>query len=65
MALRKRKKVKDTSATRARKNKKKSLMRVGAKNGAWKGGKSAHAYRRKAKAKPGPSPSVRRPGSPG
>jgi len=43
----------DTSANRARKDKKKSLMRTGASNGAWKGGKSSHYYRRKASAGPG------------
>lgn len=43
----------DTSRWRARKNKKRSMMRTGAKNGAWKGGKSAHYYRRKASAKAG------------
>lgn len=53
-----RKKVKntrprDTSRNRARKDKKKSLMRTGAQNGSWKGGKSAHYYRRKAGAGPG------------
>lgn len=43
----------DTSRNRSRRDKKKSLMRTGAQNGAWKGGKSAHYYRRKAGAKPG------------
>jgi hypothetical protein len=43
----------DTSKNRSRKDKKKSLMRTGSQNGAWKGGKSAHAVRRKVKAKPG------------
>ena len=43
----------DTSANRARRDKKKSLMRTGAQNGSWKGGKSAHYYRRKAGAGPG------------
>lgn len=43
----------DTSANRSRKGKKKSLMRTGSQNGSWKGGKSAHYYRRKAGAKPG------------
>ena len=39
--------LRDTSANRARKDKKKSLMRTGSSNGAWKGGTSAHYYRRK------------------
>jgi hypothetical protein len=43
----------DTSANRARRGKNKNMMRVGSKNGAWKGGGSAHHYRRKAGAKPG------------
>lgn len=43
----------DTSRNRARRDKKKSLMRTGPNNGAWKGGRSAHYYRRKARAKPG------------
>jgi hypothetical protein len=43
----------DTSKNRARKDKKKSLMRTGAQNGAWKGGSSAHYYRRSAGAKAG------------
>ena len=43
----------DTTRNRSRSDKSKSMMRTGAKNGAWKGGKSAHYYRRKAGAKPG------------
>jgi hypothetical protein len=42
----------DTSRNRAKKTRK-SLQRLGSKNGAWKGGKSAHAIRRKVRAKPG------------
>ena len=42
----------DTSRNRARRDKSKSMMRLGAKNGAWKGGISSHYYRRKARAKP-------------
>jgi len=43
----------DTSRNRARKDKSKKMMRTGSKNGSWKGGKSAHYYRRKAGAKSG------------
>jgi hypothetical protein len=43
----------DTSRNRARRDKSKAMMRTGSSNGSWKGGKSAHYYRRKAKAKPG------------
>jgi hypothetical protein len=45
--------TRDTSKNRSRKDKSKSMMRTGSKNGSWKGGKSAHYYRRKAGAKPG------------
>ena len=46
-----RKKFKDTSANRKKRWSKKSPMaRTGKQNGAWKGGKSAHYYRRKANA---------------
>ncbi len=44
---------KDTSANRARKDKDPRYQRLGKKNGSYKGGNSAHAYRRKAGAKPG------------
>ena len=43
----------DTSKNRARRDRKKSLMRTGSQNGSWKGGKSAHYVRRKVSAKPG------------
>ena len=47
----KRKKFKDTSANRQKRWRKKSPMaRYGKSNGSWKGGKSAHYYRRKADA---------------
>ena len=50
MAPRK-KKFKDTSANRQKRWRKKSPMaRYGKSNGSWKGGKSAHYYRRKADA---------------
>ena len=46
-----RKKFKDTSANRKKRwNKKSPMARTGKQNGAWKGGKSAHYYRRKANA---------------
>ena len=46
-----RKKFKDTSANRKkRRNKKSPMARTGKQNGAWKGGKSPHYYRRKANA---------------
>ena len=46
-----RKKFKDTSANRKKRWSKKSPMaRTGKQNGSWKGGKSAHYYRRKANA---------------
>jgi hypothetical protein len=46
-----RKKFKDTAANRKKRWSKKSPMaRTGKSNGAWKGGKSAHYYRRKANA---------------
>jgi 2,4-dienoyl-CoA reductase-like NADH-dependent reductase (Old Yellow Enzyme family) len=46
-----RKKFKDTSANRKKRwNKKSPMARNGKQNGAWKGGKSAHYYRRKANA---------------
>ena len=44
-----RKKFKDTAANRKKRwNKKSPMARTGKSNGAWKGGKSAHYYRRKA-----------------
>jgi len=43
----------DTSANRARRDKNRKMMRTGPRNGAWKGGRSPHYYRRKARAKPG------------
>jgi|TARA_R100001594_G_C3853681_1_gene219096 hypothetical protein len=47
----KKKKFKDTSANRKKRwNKKSPMARTGKQNGAWKGGKSAHYYRRKANA---------------
>ena len=46
-----RKKFKDTSANRKKRwNKKSPMARTGKQNGSWKGGKSAHYYRRKANA---------------
>ena len=46
-----RKKFKDTSANRKKRwNKKSPMARTGKQNGAWKGGKSPHYYRRKANA---------------
>ena len=46
-----RKKFKDTSANRKkRRNKKSPMARYGKQNGSWKGGTSAHYYRRKANA---------------
>jgi len=46
-----RKKFKDTAANRKKRWSKKSPMaRTGKQNGSWKGGKSAHYYRRKANA---------------
>jgi len=46
-----RKKFKDTSANRKKRwNKKSPMARYGKSNGAWKGGKSPHYYRRKANA---------------
>ena len=46
-----RKKFKDTAANRKKRwNKKSPMARTGKQNGAWKGGKSAHYYRRKANA---------------
>ena len=46
-----RKKFKDTAANRKKRWSKKSPMaRTGKSNGSWKGGKSAHYYRRKANA---------------
>ena len=46
-----RKKWRDTSANRKKRwNKKSPMARTGKSNGAWKGGKSAHYYRRKANA---------------
>ena len=46
-----RKKFKDTAANRKKRWSKKSPMaRTGKSNGAWKGGSSAHYYRRKANA---------------
>ena len=46
-----RKKWRDTSANRKKRwNKKSPIARTGKQNGAWKGGKSAHYYRRKANA---------------
>ena len=46
-----RKKFKDTSANRKKRWSKKSPMaRTGKQNGSWKGGSSAHYYRRKANA---------------
>ena len=46
-----RRKFKDTAANRKKRWSKKSPMaRTGKSNGAWKGGKSAHYYRRKANA---------------
>ena len=46
-----RKKFKDTAANRKKRwNKKSPMARTGKSNGAWKGGKSAHYYRRKANA---------------
>tara|TARA_R110000824_G_scaffold95570_1_gene229756 strand:+ start:75 stop:431 length:357 start_codon:yes stop_codon:yes gene_type:complete len=45
------KKFKDTAANRKKRWSKKSPMaRTGKQNGSWKGGKSAHYYRRKANA---------------
>lgn len=49
---RKNTRVRDTSAARARKDKDPRYQRLGASNGSYKGGNSAHAYRLKAKAKP-------------
>lgn len=43
----------DTSANRARKDKNPAFQRFGKANGAHKHGNSAHAYRLRAKAKPG------------
>ena len=46
-----RKKFKDTAANRKKRwNKKSPMARTGKSNGSWKGGKSAHYYRRKANA---------------
>ena len=46
-----RKKFKDTSANRKKRwNKKSPMARTCKQNGSWKGGKSAHYYRRKANA---------------
>ena len=46
-----RKKFKDTAANRKKRwNKKSPMARTGKSTGAWKGGKSAHYYRRKANA---------------
>jgi hypothetical protein len=46
-----RKKFKDTAANRKKRwNKKSPMARTGKSNGAWKGGSSAHYYRRKANA---------------
>ena len=46
-----RKKFKDTAAKRKKRwNKKSPMARTGKQNGSWKGGKSAHYYRRKANA---------------
>ena len=46
-----RKKFKDTAANRKKRwNKKSPMARTGKSNGQWKGGKSAHYYRRKANA---------------
>jgi len=45
------KKFKDTSANRKKRwNKKSPMARYGKQNGSWKGGTSAHYYRRKANA---------------
>jgi hypothetical protein len=45
------KKFKDTAANRKKRwNKKSPMARTGKQNGSWKGGKSAHYYRRKANA---------------
>jgi hypothetical protein len=43
----------DTSANRARKDKNPAFQRFGKSNGSFKDGNSPHAYRLKAKAKPG------------
>lgn len=43
----------DTSANRARKDKNPAFQRFGKSNGSFKSGNSPHAYRLKAKAKPG------------
>lgn len=45
--------TRDTSKNRSSPSKNKSMMRTGKSNGAWKGGTSAHYYRRKAAAQPG------------
>ncbi len=49
--VRKKSKFRDTSANRKKRwNKKSPMARTGKQNGAWKGGTSAHYYRRKANA---------------
>lgn len=50
---RKNTRVRDTSAARARKDKDPRYQRFGKSNGSFKSGNSPHAYRLKAKAKPG------------